>query len=563
MASGPSASGQLIERDWRVEMSRLFADRRKVAMNSKRVGLDSLHVFRFLKPAVLILLVAHLGSFALPAATNLTYAGQTQAGDEQRRFLEVRRRQIELQTARQELKRKEELFNGGLVSQADIDKARMELSKAQLGYQEAVLSLISLEPRISVRRAVKHQKADGRKFVRLTIANLTPAFDDSQFRILSNFDGADPLPEELRKRDLQDVFISLKDPGEQQGATGAAAEMVARGTNISLPYEEHISKLRYGEESTLEFQLLRDVSSVIVVVSFKGQSLEQVIQLQHAEGDSTVAVSSMQFSQEADLGGQVTYDLRLERSSVDVRNFQLKAVNLPRQISYSFIDPNTQARLSQINFPAGVTEQKLGLKLFLPERADEDARIDQPLEFWALVMDQAQAQKFHDDATYSVAGIEQSRAGRVRLVVVPRGVGRIEVSAASLFSEILVGQIVETNITVRNTGTRRLDNVRLSSDYPLNWRAEFEPDIIPALDLNREAVVRLKVLPPLDVPVGDYEVRIKTESYADGRRVQSEDKIYRASIKARTNLWVTFGLVGGLFMLIVAIVVFGVRLTKR
>ncbi len=368
-------------------------------------------------------------------------AQQPHGSDEQRRWLEVRRRQIELQAARQEVKRMEELFAEGLVPKAKLDQARTDLDKAQLSYQEAVLSLLALEPHISVRQAVKYQTADGRKFVRLTVANLTPTFDDSQFRLLQNFEGADPIPEELRQRDVQDIFVSLKDPGEQLSGslTGTIAERSARGTTISLPYERHIPRLNYGEEKTMEFQLLRDVSSVIVSVSYKGQTLEQIVQLQQSEGESTVTVSSTQFSQEADLGGQATYDLRLERSTVDVRSFELKVVNLPRQITYSFIDPSTQARLSQINFPAGVTEQRLGLRLFLPERADEQVKIDQPLEFWVLVMDKTQAQRFQQERIYSPGEIEQSRAGRVRLVVIPRGVGRIEVSAVSLFSEISDG----------------------------------------------------------------------------------------------------------------------------
>lgn len=502
-----------------------------------------------------------LTALALTSCLGLVASGrQAQVSDEQRRFLEVRRRQIELQTARQEVKLMEELFSKGLVPKTKLDQARTELEKAQLSYQEAVLSLLALEPRISVRRAVKSQTADGRKLVRLTIANLTPTFDDSQFRLLSNFEGADPIPDELRRRDVQDIFISLKDPGESAGAT---TERGARGTTISLPYEIHIPKLAYGEEKTLEFQLLRDVASVIVSASYKGQTLEQVIQLQQAEGERTVTVTSTQFSQEADLGGQATYDLRLERSTVDVRSFELKVVNLPRQISYSFIDPNTQARLSQITFPAGVTEQRLGLRLFLPERADEQVRIDEPLEFWALVMDERQARQFQAERIYSPAEIEDSRAGRVRLLIIPRGVGRIEVSAVSLFSEIQTGEAVETTITIRNAGTRRLDNIKLTAEYPLNWRVEIQPDIIPALEINREEVVKLKIVPPPDVTVGDYEVRIKTESYAYGRRVPSEDKIYRVSVKAQTSLWATLGLIGGLLALVIGIVIFGIKLTKR
>jgi len=479
--------------------------------------------------------------------------------DEQRRLLEVRRRQIELKSARSELDRVRGLYDQRLVARKDLDIAQTTVDTSQLNYQQAVLSLLSLQPRISVKEAVKTQTRDGRKFVRLTIVNLTPTFDDSQFQLLNNFEGADPIPAELRKRDVQDIFISLK----ALGGTAASGEIESRGTTIGLPYEIHVPELKYGQEKTMQFQLLRDVGSVMVAAAYKGQRQELDIQLEQAETESVVGVSSTQISQEADLGGQVTYDLKLERSTVDVRSFQLRVLNLPRQISYSFIDPGTQARLSQLNFPAGVTRQQLGLRLFLPERADAAVPIDQPLTFWAAVMTDQQAVGFGDDRTYSGAELQTSRVGYLQLTAIPRGVGRIEVSAASLFSEILTGQSVETTITIRNTGTRRLDNIRFTTEPPLNWKTELAPDVIPSLETNREARIQLRIQPPREAQVGDYEIRIKSESYAYNRRVPTEDKIYRVNVKAPANLWATAGLVGGLLFVLVGIVVFGVKLTRR
>jgi hypothetical protein len=487
------------------------------------------------------------------------FAQQAPISNEQSRFIEVRRRQIELSSARAQFQSKQNLFKDGLISRSDLDQAQAALEKAQLSYQEAVLSLLSLQPRLSVKQALKYQTRDGRKFVRLTVENLTPTFDDAQFQMLNNFEGADPIPESLRTRDVSDIFISLRASGE----AAAGNDTAARGTTIGIPYEAHIPELKYGESHTMEFQLLRDVNSVVVASSYKGQNQEMVVQLEQAETENAVAISSMLTSQEADLGTEATFDLKLERSSVDVRRFQLKVVNLPRQISYSFIDPGSQARLSQVNFPAGVTQQNLYLRLFLPERADEQLPIDEPLEFWALAMTDTQAQKFKQEKIYAAPEIEQSRAGRIRLVIIPRGIGQIEVAAPSLFSEIEKGESVETSFKVRNSGTRRLDNVRISAEPPLNWSVEVTPDLIPELDLNREVDVNLRMVPPPDVPVGDYEVRLKTESYAYNRRVPSEDKIYRISVKAQANVWGTALLSGGLLILVLGLVIFGVKLTRR
>jgi uncharacterized membrane protein len=407
---------------------------------------------------------------------------------------------------------------------------------------------------------MKYQSRDGRKFVRLTVVNLTPTFDDSQFKMLSNFEGADPIPESLRTRDVSDVFISLRASGE----SGAATEAAARGTTIGIPYEIHIPELKYGAEHTMEFQLLRDVNSVIVAGSYKDQTMEMVVQLQQAETEDAVAISSIQASQESDLGSEATFDIKLERSSVDVRRFQLKVINLPRQISYSFVDPGSRARLSQVNFPAGITQQNLNLTLYMPERADEQVPIDEPLEFWALAMTDAQAKQFQEDKIYSESEIGKSRAGKIRLVILPRGIGEIEVSAVSLYSEILQGESVETSFEVRNSGTRRLDNIRISVEQPpLNWRVEVTPDLIAALEIDREVTVKLRMVPPPDAPVTDYEVRLQTESYAYNRQVPSEDKIFRVSVKAQTNIWGTAALIGGLLVFVLGLVIFGVRLTRR
>lgn len=485
----------------------------------------------------------------------LAWPQQAGSSDDQAHFLDVRRRQIELKEQRAELDRVQRLASDGLVSSAEVQKAQVAVDVAQLSYQEAVLSLLTLQPRISIRRAIKIQTPDGRRFVDLTVTNLTPTFDDAQFQLLNNFEGADPIPAALRTRDVRDIFISLRDVGEDAG--------VARGTTIALPYETHLDELPYGESRELHFQLLRDVSSVTVSTTYKGRTQEFDIQLEQAETDTAVTVSSNQISLEADLGSAAAFSLRLERSTVDQRSFQLKVVNLPQQISSSFLDPATQSRLSQISFSPGISQQQIELRLFLPERSDDAVPIDSPMEFWALVMSPKEASRFSEPRVYGREEIEASHVGAIRLDVIPRGVGRIEVAANSLFSEIQVGQRVDATLAIRNTGTRRLDNIKLRADYPLNWRVEIDPDIVPALEINREQSIRLNLIPPADAPVGDYEVRLRTECSAYNRPVPSEDKVYRISVKAHPNLLGTLGLVGALVLLVIAVVVFGVRLARR
>ena len=469
------------------------------------------------------------------------------------RLIDVRRQQISLNEARAALAKAMEEHELGFITRTAVDSARYALERAQLSYQSSVLSLLSMQPRLSVQEAIKRQDAEGRRFVRITLQNLTPVFDDSRFELLNNFEGADPIPPELRTRDVADIFVSLLSAGGDGGAARAA---------IAIPYETHIERLKYGELHTMEFQLLRDVDSLIVATEHRGQKQDQTVHLQQAQTDNALMMNSMQASQEADLGADVTFELRLERSSVDVRHFQLRAVNLPRQIDHNFIDSGGR-RLSQVNFQAGVTLQNMNLRLFIPDRTSGEIRIDEPLEFWALALDEETARQFAEDRIYTEEEIVRSRAGRVRLVLLPRGVGRIEVAMPGLFSEILTGETVEAKMTIRNSGTRRLDNTRIRADAPLYWRVEIEPDMVETLDVGRDTEVRVLIIPPPDAIVGDYEVRIRTESYSRNRALPSDDKLYRVSIKSRPNVMATAGLLIGLLVMLAGVAIFLVKLTRR
>ena len=499
-----------------------------------------------------------LGLFFLVATPPAS--ADSSVADMQRRVLEVRRRQVELRAERAEFDRKQQLYKDGLVSSVELDRAKTSVEKAQLGYQEAVLSLLSLQPRLAVKEAVKFQDEAGRKFVRLTVTNLTPTFDDAQFNLLNNFEGAEPIPEELKTQDIRDIFISLQDTGSGGGAAGSGG---SRGTTIALPYELYIPQLHYGESKTITFQFLRDVQQLVVAATYMGQQREIDIQLQQADSGSAVEISSTQISQEGDLGAQVNYALRLERSSVDVRGFQLRVLNLPRQITWSFVDPTSGARLSQLNFPAGVTQQNLELRLFLPEQADGQVSLDQPLQFWAVASPIGANADLAESRQWSVEEVRKSGAGALSLEVVPRGIGKIEVAATTLFSEIKAGEQVKAKLTVRNRGTRQLDTVRLIAEGPLGWKAEIVPDRVPSIELGKETDVELRVSPPDDVSVGDYEVRIRTESYAYNRRVPSEDKNYRINVKPGSNLVGTFLLILALCALVVGAVLFTIKLTRR
>ena len=92
--------------------------------------------------------------------------------------------------------------------------------------------------------------------------------------------------------------------------------------------------------------------------------------------------------------------------------------------------------------------------------------------------------------------LENIQAGKIRLELIPKGIGKIVVRAPSLYHEIKTGDSLRLKITVTNDGTRALDNIRITTENPLNWKSVILPEIINTLDPGKEQEVKITVLPP-------------------------------------------------------------------
>jgi hypothetical protein len=491
---------------------------------------------------LLAILAAVLLAFALAAA-------QTQESQSMK-LLELKSAQLAYAQSEADYLRYVELKKDGLTSEAEYKVRETAYLQAKVKFQQALINFMGSEARISVASAVKFQDRSGKKFVTVTLR-----YTSKELKELANLkiNAEDLFPLDFMK-EIKDVYVSL----------------LSEGKIISDPYERVVTSLPIESEREVTFQLLKDVENLEVSVSYSGKDEKTSVFLQKGVSANMVTVNSAQFSQEADLESTATYDLSLEKFSGEANVFKLEAVNLPPQITYEFSDPTTNARLSQIKFSEGITSLKLQLKLFLPKNPDERVVLDKPMEFYVLALDNDQTEKLRGLETAGSAGaglgldaIEGLKAGYVKLELIPRGVPKVEVQAVNLYHEIKVGDTISMDVTIRNTGTRKLNNVRVFCDLPLNWRVEITPVLIPTLEQNKDQVVRIKFLPPEGVSVGDYEPKIRTDALADNRNVESEDKIVRIHISSKANVLGIGALVLLLVGLLVGIVVFGIKLTRR
>ena len=497
-----------------------------------------------MKNATKTLLFILVAIMAITLPVQLAQSQQDQAS----LLLDLKKAKAAYDIAKQNYENDKKLYENKAISENQYNQSRNELLSREVDYQKLILRVMAQQSYIIVEKAIKYQTRRGKRRVKVTLRSTMEGNQEYLDQFQEHFDVFSP---EMRSSKIYNVFVSLINLEDK--------------TIIGSPYEIRIPTIDMGETSQADFELLRDVESLQVSLNYGGRSDQKNIYLEKDASANIVDINSTQFSQETNLGSQATFDLTLERFSASDDVYRLLALNLPQQVGADFIDSETNARLSQIKFTQGVNTKKLSLRIYLPDRDDEDVVIDKSLVFYAVVLTQDQLTALGDtrNRTFTQKELDAIPGGKVKLELIPRGVGRIEVLAPTLYHEIKTGEQVEMTITVKNSGTRRLDNIRITTDDPLNWKSEIEPNLISSLDVEKELQVKLSFIPPSDVGVGAQEVKIKTEAMADNRPVQTEDKTVRIQISAKTPLLGSLILIFLLIGLVVGIVIFGIKLSRR
>ena len=463
--------------------------------------------------------------------------------DERFKSLYLEKTQSDYRMQKQDFQRQKLLHDKGLISERDYSQSEASFKAAQITYQQAILSLAFEQPHITIDNGIKYQGKDGKKRVRLTLRNTTGGLIEGRKIELEDFEG-------IRTDRIANVYVSLLNDAK---------------AIVSKPYEAKIESMPFNKPIAVDFFLLQDLDNVTVKCVYGDKTDEKKIFLQKDESANRVLISSEQFSQEADLGARANYNLTLELFSSSDNVYKLDVFNLPRQIACDFLEDPTNARLSQVKFSQDINSRKIALAVYLPDRYDSTSfMIDAPITFFAAAIPRSDAEQVADkEKGYTAAELDRMNISYIRLELVPRGVGRIQVRAANFYQELRPNERVQMNLTVYNDGTRRLDNIKVQAESPLNWTSTILPDLVPSLLPGKEETIAVTIVPPSDVSVGDYETTIKTEAFASNRKVDSEDKKIRIHISSSANILGTASLILLLVGILVGVVVFGVRLSRR
>jgi len=472
--------------------------------------------------------------------------GFCQGENEAALLLDLKKVRADFEVAKQKYENDVKLYEEKAIALNDLNKSKNELLSREVDYQKLILKLISQQSYITVEQAVKYQNERGDRKVKVTLKSALEGNEEYLSQFQDHFDVFTP---EMRSGKIYNIYVSLVDNETK--------------TIIGSPYEYRIPFIELGQTGTADFELLKDTESLTVSLNYNNKKDEKNIYLKKGGSSNVIDIAAGQFSQEADLSSSATYQLSLERFSTSDDVYRLVVLNLPRQITYDFTDGGS--KVSQIRFTQGINVKRLSLQIYLPDRDDEQVVIDKPIHFQALALTNEEYKKIEgqDLSTVSLAELKAVVSGSEQMEIIPRGRGKIEVRANSLYHEITAGEEVSMDVTVRNGGRRRLDNIKINAEKPLGWQTVITPDVIKSLDPEKEETVNIRIVPPKDGGVGAQEVKIKTEAMADGRKVETEDKTIRVQVNAATSVFGTVLLILALLGFVGGIIWFGMKLSKK
>jgi uncharacterized membrane protein len=140
-----------------------------------------------------------------------------------------------------------------------------------------------------------------------------------------------------------------------------------------------------------------------------------------------------------------------------------------------------------------------------------------------------------------------------KLMVVLTGIYKLEAATPTgiLSTDAVTGKPTTVSLLVKNTGSAVNRNINLSSFKPENWKVEFKPEKLEALEPNQLKQVEATITPAATALVGDYSVGLMV----DGEKSSSKTIEMRVTVKAPTAWgWIGVGLIavviagmGGLF----------------
>ncbi len=506
-----------------------------------------------------------------PEAEILRPGQTTKTRTEMLNELSLREALVTLETAKEEHDRYEsqyknslELFKKKYISQMELDtalslytQAQQTLKSAEIQLDRTKLNFLANATHITIVEAKQYLDSDGKRMLDLVLKNTSNlalaesalGSTESESKLQSEWQNPEQIQALL---DIENIIVSIVSNTSR--------------SSIGKPYEQIIPVLPYGRQEKLKFVLLADVEEAGIKLKYLDQDTTDSIFLEKESLQEKPTAVSSQFSVEGQLGTDIGFDLVLEMLVTSETNFSLIVTNMPPQINCSFVEGGS--RITSVRFSEEVSKHNLRLNVSIPQKLDV-GMIDKKIDFQVWIATSAQLEKINNLKRQYAPNIIPANeldaidAARVDLTLIPRGTGRLEILINNLFEEIKPQQDVRIRADLYNNGTLTLFNIIPEITPPLNWEARVEPNNIGQLLPNEKQQIEIHLQPGADVGVGEYETSIEARGQSGSDVIEAIEKRLKVRISAQTNIIATLLLVGGLVILIVGIVVFGVKLSRR
>ncbi len=519
----------------------------------RRVSLLVLIILQF---GVQLLAVDRLNAQQSPVAKDLRTKEQRLYDIQLRQAqLNVDKRDLEMETKRSDFIAIQNLYEQKIETVERLNKARRDLMLAERQYNEAKyqldrtrLEFLRDATHITIRQARKYRTLDGRRQVDIVLQNSSQLMQAMSLN-------PDRAEAEIRPLlEVQNMRVALENSG---------------GTLIAEPYEQVVAALALGDSVQLTFRLLDDYDDVVVAMTYVDESEENhYIILRRESTQDVPTINSVQFSQEGDLNTRVRYDLILERLAEDEKTFRLALINLPREITPSFVDPGTNASLTQVKFSDDVTRQQLNLELQIPEKLSRKF-VDQTIEFYVFITDTAgfaRIGELHRQNGSNLIPLEEINTipgNKERFELIPRGRGALESIIANRYQEIRTGEEVLVRIDLLNTGTLEVERAHLVLTPPLDWTWSSDPDTIDRILPGEKEPINITLTPPEGIGVSEYDVRIEAVGYEGPERIEAQEKDITIRVEERADVIRNALIIGAVIALVIGVAVGSIKVSRR
>jgi uncharacterized membrane protein len=257
------------------------------------------------------------------------------------------------------------------------------------------------------------------------------------------------------------------------------------------------------------------------------QKINVIVREKAAAGeDFTVTTSYPVLQGQTDASFEFSLDVN-NKSEAD-RNFNLSA-QVPPKWDVNFKPAYEQKQISSFRIKGG-SSQTVAVQV---NPAKDATSGSYPLLVWVASGDK----KVEVKLTVVLTGIYKLDAGT------PTGL---------LSLEALAGKPANMSVFVKNTGSAVNKSISFSSFKPENWKVEFKPEKLDALEPGAMKQVEVTITPASQALVGDYSVGLSI----DGEKSSSKTVELRVSVKT-SAAWGWVGIIiiivviaglGGLFL---------------